>query len=83
MSGHSAPWLSSNPAALPDRPLFSFSGPYDLLLLLLSGLGVLFLLDHLLFCYPITDRVWKVTGCLWLCWLFDWPTDPTNKTQFV
>ena len=33
-------------------------------ILLLSGLGVLFLLYHLLFCSPIVDRVWKVTGSL-------------------
>ena len=32
--------------------------------LLLSRLGVLFVLYHLLFRSPITDRIWKGTGSL-------------------
>ena len=36
--------------------------PHDMLLLQLSGLGVLPSLYHLLFSCPITDPVWKGTG---------------------
>ena len=48
----------SNPAALPYLYF------YDLQFLWLSGLGVLFVLYHVFFRSPITDRVWKGTGSL-------------------
>ena len=40
------------------------TGPYYLHLLSLAGFRVLFLLSHLMFRSPITDRVWKGTGSL-------------------
>ena len=45
------------------RPLFSFIR-MTCSFSLLSGLGALFLLYHLLFRSPITDRVWNATGLL-------------------